>query len=250
MIDRIARSPALFVLALALAATLGAALFAGAQAIAPATIGASDKARIERTVRDYILANPEILPEAMERLRARETGAVIAANRSAILDPYDSAWAGDAKGDVTVVAYMDYACGYCRASLPEIQKLLASDRRVRIVYRELPILSPASRTAAAWSLAAAEQGKFQRFHDALYAQGQLTEAGIARAAAAAGLDRARAEAAVRSPRVEAELARNMDVAGKLGMTGTPTWVIGDKVLSGVLALDGFAEAVKAARTAS
>lgn len=241
------KSPLALAGLLALSAALGAGAVIGVQALAPAAVADADKARIGQVVRDYVLENPEILPEAMKRLQDREMGKAVASSRTAITQPYASAWEGNAKGDVTVAVYMDYACGYCRASLPMIARLVAQDPDVRIVYRELPVLSEVSRTAARWGLAAADQGKFKPFHDALYSAGQLSEASIRAAAAAAGLDTARAQAALTTPRVEGEIARNLEVAGKLGVTGTPSWVIGERVISGMVPYEVLEQAVKAAR---
>jgi protein-disulfide isomerase len=239
------RNPLLAFGALLLAALLGAAAFALLQPLLPG----SDRARTEAIVRDYVLTHPEILPEAMQKLQEREVGKAVAANRSGIETPFAGAWAGNPQGDVTLVAYMDYACGYCRASLPAIEKLLADDPKVRIVYRELPILSPGSRTAAEWALAAAEQGKFRPFHAALYAQSGLGEDAIARAAATAGLDIARARTTAGSQAVAQEIARNMQQAGQLGVTGTPTWVVGNQMLSGAIGYEGLSAAVAKARAA-
>lgn len=242
------KSPLVLAGLLIASAALGGGLVLGIQALNAGKSG-QDKAAIGAVVRDYVLENPEILPEAMRRLQSRETGKAVAASRSAIFEPYAAAWEGNRQGDVTVSVWMDYACGYCRASLPEIARLVAEDSRVRIVYRELPVLSEVSRVAARWGLAAAEQGKFKPFHAALYSGGQLSEASIAAAAATAGLDQAKAQAAIASPRAEAEIARNLEIAGKLGVTGTPSWVIGDKVISGMVPYDTLKQAVAAARAA-
>ena len=228
---------------------LAAAALAGAGGAIVAQRATNDQAATETVVRDYILANPEILPEAMRRLQAKESGKAVAANRSAIVDPFPGAIAGNPKGDVSVVAYLDYACGFCRASLPAITGLIASDPNVRIVYRELPILSPASRTAAEWALAAALQNKFKPFHDALYASGRVDDASIAQAAATAGLDIAAARTAIASPQVAGEIERNLKTAGALGFTGTPSWVVGDQVLSGAQTLLALQTAVADARKA-
>lgn len=230
-------------------AMLVAAAAAGAGGAIVAGRGTGDRAATEAVVRDYILANPEILPEAMRRLQAKESGKAVAANRSAIVEPFPGAIAGNPKGDVSVVAYLDYACGFCRASLPAITGLVASDPNVRIVYRELPILSPDSRTAAQWALAAALQNKFKPFHDALYASGRVDADTIRQAAATAGLDIAAAEAAIQSPQVVAEIERNLKTAGTLGFTGTPSWVVGDQVLSGAQTLPALQTAVADARKA-
>lgn len=232
---------------LALSAAIGAGAVIGVQTLKPVGVADTDKARIGQVVRDYVLENPEILPEAMKRLQEREMSKAVVSSRGAITQPYASAWEGNPKGDVTVAVFMDYACGYCRASLPMIARLVAEDSNVRIVYRELPVLSDVSRTAARWALAAADQGKFKPFHSALYGAGQLSEGTIRAAAASAGLDAAKAQAALATPRVESEITSNLDVAGKLGVTGTPSWVIGDRVISGMVPYEALVEAVKSAR---
>lgn len=241
------KTPLAIVGLVAMSAAIGAGAVLGVQALKPAGVGDTDKARIGQVVHDYVLANPEILPEAMKRLQEREMSKAVVSSRDAITQPYGSAWEGNPKGDVTVAVFMDYACGYCRASLPMIAKLVAADSNVRIVYRELPVLSEVSRTAARWGLAAADQGKFKPFHTALYSAGQLSESSIRAAAASAGLDAAKAQAALATPRVEGEIARNLDIAGKLGVTGTPSWVIGDRVISGMVPYEVLEQAVQAAR---
>ena len=247
MTDSMVKSPLALAGLLALSAAVGAGAVLGVQALVPASVAGIDKARIGQIVRDYVLDNPEILPEAMKRLQDREMGKAVASSRSEIVQPYAGAWEGNPKGDVTVAVYMDYACGYCRASLPLIARLVAEDSNVRIVYREMPVLSEVSRTAARWGLAAAEQGKFKPFHNALYSAGQLSDASIRAAAASAGLDTAKAQAALNTPRVEGEIARNLDVGSKLGITGTPSWVIGDRVISGMVPYEVLQQTVQAAR---
>ncbi|WP_232280285.1 DsbA family protein [Sphingomonas sp. PAMC 26605] len=198
-------------------------------------------------VHDYLLAHPEIIPAAMDALRDRDHAATIAANRSAIYTPVGSAWAGSATPDVTLVEYFDYNCGYCRASLPTIAALLKSDPKIRIVYRDFPILAQSSVDAARMSLAAAEQGKFQAFHDALYAAGPVNAQSIVAAARTAGVDAARA--AAYAPRAEQEITSNETIARTLGMTGTPSWVIGNKVVSSALPLEELQKAIAEVRAA-
>ncbi len=228
---------------------LAAAALAGAGGAIVAQRAVSDRAATETVVHDYILANPEILPQAMQRLQAKEAGKAVSANRAAITEPFPGAVAGNPDGDVSVVAYLDYACGFCRASLPAITGLIASDPNVRIVYRELPILSPDSRTAAEWALAAALQNRFKPFHDALYATGRVDAAAIEQAARTAGLDLDAARAAIRSPQVAGEIERNLKTAGALSFTGTPSWVVGDQVLGGAQTLPALQAAVAEARKA-
>lgn len=246
MNEPLVKSPLALAGLLVVSAALGGGIVLGVEELRGGPAEA-DKARISQIVREYVLENPEILPEAMQRLQSREVGKAVAANRQAILEPYAGAWEGNPQGDVTVSVWMDYACGYCRASLPMIAQLVAEDPRVRIVYRELPVLSEQSRLAARWALAAAEQGKFKPFHSALYGAGQLSEQSITSAAASAGLDQAKAQVAVASSRANDEIAKNLEIASKLGVTGTPSWIIGDQVISGMVPYETLKQAVEAAR---
>ena len=198
-------------------------------------------------VRAYLLENPEVLQEAMERLRLKQAAAQIAPHRLALETPYAGAWIGAAKPEVTLVQFFDYACGYCRASLPDVQRLVKENPSVRGVFRELPILSRESEVAARASLAAAEQGRFTAFHDALYAAGRPSADTIAAAARSAGLDQAKLAETMKSPRAEQELAQNVELARTLGFTGTPSWVVGNQVLSGAVGYEALKKAVEEAR---
>lgn len=209
-----------------------------------------ERGELETVIREYILAHPEIIPEAMDRLQQRRQGQLVAAVRSDLETPFASAWAGAADADVTIVEFFDYACGYCRASLPDVQRLLREDDDLRVVFRELPILSPESETAARVSLAVAQQraGYFD-FHRAMYAAGRPSPETIAEAQREAGVDRARIEAATDDAEIDAELRRNMELARRLELTGTPAFIVGDQVLSGAVGYDRLKQAVEEARAA-
>jgi len=224
------------------AAMLGAGLMLLVQWVTPV-----ERERAGQLVRAYLLEHPELLRETAEQLRLKDNAKLIAANRPAIVDPYAGAQAGNLKGDVTLVEYIDYACGYCRASLPMVAELLAKDARVRVVYREYPVLSDESRVAAGWALAAAEQGKYRAFHDALYALDGPTQANIQTAARTAGLDLGKAQAAATSERVTAEIDKNLAIGGKLGISGTPGWVVGDRVVVGALPYEQMVATIEEAR---
>ena len=235
-----------------LAVAIGAALLGAGGVYLAGRLGApvgSERTRIERVVHDYLVSHPEVLVEASSALRRRESGQAIDADKAAILEPFGNAWAGNPKGDVTVVEYFDYNCGYCRASLPAIDALIADDPGLRIVYRDWPILSQESATAARYSLVAADMGKFREFHRALYAGGPVSDATLAAAVTTAGLDLAKVQAAAKTPRIDAELTRNLDIAKKLGMSGTPSWVIGDQVISSALPIEELQRLVAEARKA-
>ena len=217
-------------------------LVAGAAAAVAATssgaVGTTDRRAIEQIVRAYILDHPEILPEAMEKLQARETGKTVAANRALIETPYAGAWEGSKNPDVTLVEFFDYNCGFCRRSLPDIDRLLKDDPKLRIVYREMPVLGPDSETAAQVSLAVARTGRYATFHRALYAA-PLDRATTAKVARQFGVD----AGAVPSAEVQAEIANNLQLQNALRLTGTPSWIIGDKVLAGAIGYDALKAAV-------
>ncbi len=214
---------------------------------APVSVNATDKAAIEQIVHDYILAHPEIIPQAIEKLQSQRMSGTIDANRAAIEKPYAGAWEGAANADVTVVEFFDYACGYCRASLPDLARLVGSDNRVKVIYRELPILSEESGDAAKVSLLAAEKGQYMAYHKALYGAGKVTRDTIIAAAAKAGITRSEAEAAIASNKYDMEIASNIALAQKLQASGTPTFVIGGQVLNGAVGYEVLKEGVAAAR---
>jgi len=233
--------------------TLGAIAFIAAAAgtalavQAPTSVAATDKAAIEKIVHDYILDHPEIIPQAIEKLQANRMSTTIADNRAALEKPYAGAWEGAANADVTVVEFFDYACGYCRASLPDLAKLVAADAKVKVVYRELPILSEESSDAAKVSLLAAERGQYMAYHKAMYGAGRVTRDSIIAAAGKAGISKADAEAAIASSKYDAEIQSNIALAQKLQASGTPTFVIGGQVLNGAVGYDALQSGVAAAR---
>lgn len=204
--------------------------------------GGANKAEVERIVRAYLLEHPEILPEAMEQLRANEQRRQLASAGDAVETPFPGAVLGNPNGKVTLVEFTDYACTFCKRSVADVAALVAANPDLKVVIREFPILSPASADAARWALAAAEQGRYAAFHDAMFRAGPPDSATIAAAASEAGLDLPRARRAIVDPRIEAELQRNVALARQLGFDGTPSWVVGDRLLSGAV---GQAELAKA-----
>jgi protein-disulfide isomerase len=208
---------------------------------------ASDKAAIEQIVRTTILEHPEILPQAMENLQRNQGRDQLAQVRGPVEQPFPGATLGNPRGSVTLVEFTDFACGYCRKSVGDIAALAQQNPDLRIVIRELPIISPHSAAAARMALAAAEQGKYPQFHDAMFAAGQLDLATIDAAARTAGLDLDRARKVAASAPVTQEIQQNLAIAQKLGFQGTPSWVAGDQLIAGAVGVDKLAEAVKATR---
>lgn len=216
-------------------------------ALAGAGIWYGGRIAVEQVVHDYILDHPEILPEAMDNLQQKQTSQLLAGVRSTVQTPFPGAVLGNPNGSMTLVEFSDFACGYCRQSLPDIATLIVRNPDLRIVVRELPVISQHSPAAARMALAAAEQGKYPAFHDAMYAAGQVDPQTIEAAARKVGLDMDRARRVAATPAVEAEIARNLEVAGKLGFSGTPSWVIGDRLISGAVGLGQLSAALKEAR---
>lgn len=223
-------------------------LVIGGAAVAVATqsgaLADPDRARIETIVREYILAHPEIIPEAVQRLQQRELAQAVDQNRAAYETPFAGAWAGAEDGDVVLVQFFDYACGFCRKSNPDVDRLLSEDKKLKVVWRELPVLGPDSQVAAEASLAAARQGVFRDFHEKMFALGRPTTSNIAAAKGAVGLT-----ASVAPQEMQAEFEKNYTLARAIGATGTPTFVVGDQVLQGAVGYDALKEAIATARKA-
>ena len=232
--------------------TLGAGLVGvliGGVAVALASqsgVGAADpdRARIEGIVRDYILAHPEIIPEAVQLLQDRQLAQAIDGNRAAYETPFAGAWAGAEDGDVVLVEFFDYACGFCRQSNPDIDRLLAEDDKLKVVWRELPVLGPDSQVAAEASLAAAREGDFRAFHETLFSLGRPTAANIAEAKETVGVT-----TLVPAAEARAEIDKNYELARAVNATGTPTFVVGDQVLQGAVGYDALKQAIAEARAA-
>ena len=199
-----------------------------------------------RIVRQGMLHDPQILPDTADALRDAQFAPVLAANRTALETPFGSSWKGAAKPDVTLVEFFDYACPYCKASNPAVDRLLQEDKGLRVVYRELPILGDNSVAAARLSLAASKAGRFAKFHDTLWAAGRPAPETIALASSAAGIPPQPAK----DPAVEAELRRNFQLAGQLGATGTPLFVVGDRVMNSAVGYDILKKMIADARDKS
>ena len=199
-----------------------------------------------KIVRQGMLADPAILTDTADALRDGQYAPVLDANRAALELPFASSWKGSAQPDVTLVEFFDYACPYCKSSNPAVARLVSEDKGLRVVYRELPILGPDSLTAARLSLRASQLGRFAQFNDALWAAGRPGPQTNAAAAQAAGIP----ATLPNDPQAEAELKRNFDLAGKLGASGTPLFIVGHKVLNGAVGYDALKSAIAEARAKS
>jgi len=198
------------------------------------------KQQIEKIIKDYLITNPEIfievqtaLEEKMEKEQAEKLKVAIAENAAEIYREPDAAVAGNPDGDITVVEFFDYNCGYCKRGLGDIVKLVESDPNVRVVFKELPILSKGSEEAARVALAAKRQGKYWEVHRALLqARGHMNEAAALRLAEKEGVDMEQLKADMASPEVAAEVAKSEELAKKMGVNGTPHFLVGDRAIPG------------------
>jgi protein-disulfide isomerase len=218
-------------------------------ALSACTADASDDA-FGAKVRTYLLEHPEVLEEALLKLQEKKTlaeaegvGKALVANRKALVaDPRDPV-IGDPKAPITVVEFFDYRCGYCKAVAPEVLALVQQNKDVRLVLKEMPILSPQSEQAARLALAAAKQGKYPAVHRALMSERALDEAAMTRIAQANGVDMAKADAAA----INAHIADVHKLAEALRVTGTPAFIVGDQVIAGA-DVEALKAAIAAARS--
>lgn len=209
--------------------------------------GPASQAEFEARVRAYLIAHPEVLVEAADAYRKQGAQNQVARTGGKLEQPFPGAVLGNPQGKVVLVEFTDFACTYCRASLADVDTLIAANPDLKVVIRELPIIAPTSADAARWGLAAAEQGRYPAFHRAIFAAGHTDMAAIEAAARSAGLDLTRARSYAASPAVTAEIAANIDLARELGINGTPSWVAGGQLATGALGAEGLGKLIAQAR---
>ncbi len=202
----------------------------------------------EQLVRSVLLENPEILREASTELQRRDTVKRLSEAGGKLTQAFPGAVAGNPNGDTTLVVFSDYACGYCRKSVADIDRLIAGDKQLKVVFRELPILSENSQVAAQIALAAAKQGKHHAYFQALFAGGAVDKTTIEAAMVKAGLDGAQAQKDATAPDVVNEIKTNISYMQQLGFNGTPTFIIGDQILEGAQGYDTLKTAIDKARS--
>jgi protein-disulfide isomerase len=229
-------------------------------ALAPAPLCAEQRSpaeleQIQKVVRDYLSQHPEVIVDALKQYQDKQAAqqadkmrATIASLADDLLKDPGSPVGANLEGDVTVVEFFDYQCPYCKTVAPSLAKAAAADGKVRLVYKEFPILGAVSITAAKAALAAEQQGKYVAFHNKLFAQkGRLDDAAIFSIASDVGLDLARLKADMEKPQIKNEIDRNYRLADKLNIQGTPAFVIGQKLLPGAVSVDELAATIKQAR---
>lgn len=228
----------------------GAAFVAG-QVTAPGRVAAAgggdaslpgDPAGLGRSIRAYLMANPEVLVEAMQELERKQdtqrdqvAQKIIVERQAELLRDADSPFAGNANGDVVIVEFNDYQCPYCKRAHQTMKSVIGADGKVKVIYKDLPILGEPSRIAALAALAAVKQNKHLALHDALMDfAGKLDRDKILEIAVGVGLDKAQLEKDMEDPRLKQIIDRNMALAAALGVRGTPAFVVGKQFVPGAV----------------
>lgn len=209
-------------------------------------------ARIRSVTHDYIMDNPRIVLDAVGKYQQQATNQYLASDADTLETPFPGAVSGNPDGDVTIVEFSDYRCGFCRRMQGELHKVLASDSNVRIVHRMYPILDrggePLSNYAAQIALAAALQGRFAKVNEAIYAvDGRLTREKLVAAIREAGIDENRLARDLNSDVITAEIKRNAELGRALNLAGTPAFIIGDQLVPGAVEADTLLDLVHQAR---
>lgn len=185
----------------------------------------------DNRTRAFLVSNPDILPQMAEAYQAQESAKRLGELGDEVFAAFPGAVLGNPAGKRVLVEFSDYNCTFCEASVKDVKRLVSEDPDLKVVIREWPIFDGSDQSAR-MALAAAIQGKYAAFHDAMYTTGD-----IAKAAEIAGLDLARAEADAASQAVTTEIARNLEYARTLGFTGTPAWVAGATPFGGMVGYD-------------
>jgi len=224
---------------------------------AKAEMTAEQKAEVEALVKQYILDHGEILIESVNNYQKKQEEA---ANKESevkakellvsLKDNKDVAVVGNPDGDVTVVEFFDYNCGYCKKAFEEIQSLVKDDKNVKIVLYDMPILGPESHEIAKWALASKKQGKYWEYHQALMQhQGGKDADTFKKLATEAGLDAEKLAKDKDAPEIETEIQKHLEVARNLGIQGTPGFLIDEKVFRGYIPYDAMKSSIKEIRDA-
>ncbi|MDX9689345.1 MAG: DsbA family protein [Proteobacteria bacterium] len=228
-----------------------------AQAEAPAAVFTDEqKTAIEDIVRNLLTEkDPEIIvqgankyQETAEKADRQKGEEAVKNNKDELFNDPSSPVAGNPKGDVTVVEFFDYNCGYCKVSAETLRKLISEDKNIRVVFKEFPIFGPASNKLSHIALASAKQGKYFDFHMALLsAKDRVTEAHAYEIAKKVGLDVEKLKKEAKNPAYETALNKNKQLAAKIGARGTPYFVVGEKVFGGAIPYEDLVHAIKEER---
>jgi protein-disulfide isomerase len=214
-----------------------------------------DSETLGPVIEQYLLDHPEVIVKAVEKLQQKQAAAdqanfqdTAAGVRQQLLNAPLSPVLGNPKGDVTVVEFFDYKCPYCKRVADDVSKLISDDPNVRVVFKEFPILGPDSQIAALAGLAANRQGKYAAFHmAAMEHRGTFTKDNVLAIAKESGLDLDKLQADMKDQTLINEIAANQALADKLGINGTPAFIIGKEKVPGAISLDDMKKLVGEAR---
>lgn len=232
-------------------------------ALAPLAASAQDKARtytraeLQKIVKDTLMEDPQIIIDAVEQLQVRKQAEqeeqarqVIGAYKTSLFEDKESPVAGAKDGDITIVEFFDYNCGYCKRSLPNVMKLLKEDPKVKVVFKEYPVLAPSSEDAARASLAMyyLEPDRYFDFHAALFQLGgKFDEKNILAVAEGMGADREKFKEMMQSKRVTAHIEDTRELAAKMGAQGVPVFIIGNEMFPGAITYEAMKQQVNIVR---
>jgi protein-disulfide isomerase len=245
-----------------LVAAAAVALLAVAPAHAQQSFSAGQRGEIEKIVREYLVSHPEVLQEVAAELEKKQAAADADRAKSALAQYHKEIFSsphqvtlGNPNGNVTLVEFFDYNCGYCKRTLPDMVNLLKTDPNLKVVLKEFPVLGPGSVEAAKVAVAVRMQDpdnqKYLAFHlKLLGGRGAADRARALVAAREAGVDMTRLDKDLKSPEIEATLDESKKLSDALAINGTPTFVIGDQVVPGAIGIEGLKEHIALARKPS
>lgn len=204
----------------------------------------SQKEQINSLIREYILENPEIIPEAVEVLRARQNANALMQSQDLLYNDGYSFVAGNENGDITLVEFYDYNCGYCKQVPEVIARLIEADDNLKVIFKELPILAESSEFASIAAMASMKQGKFLDFHNALMKNNRaLTEDLILKIARDIGVDEDTLLKDMTDPEIESNIMKTKYLVQNIGVSGTPGFVIGDQIIPGFVPYERLKEII-------
>ena len=252
------RSLRLLKRALIVGTIIAAAFYITSEGRSEAALEPAEIEAIEQVVKDYLLANPELIEEALAELEVRRVAEKERRQRESIVASYDELYddpgshvTGNLDGDVTVVEFFDYRCGFCKRVFPTVRALMNSDANLRLVYKEFPILGPESTYASRFALSARklDPDKYVALHNGMMkVAGRLDRAAVFAVAAELGFEPEAVEAGIGAADISATLDANYRLAERLGVGGTPAFIIGDQVVPGAVSLERFAAIVEETRS--
>src|SRR5579859_7341188 len=240
-------------------ASVALALFGAPMVVFAQSFSDTQRGDIETIVRNYLIAHPEVLEEAMNELSKRQAAAEaekheqsVAKNSDTIFNSPRGVTLGNKDGDVTFVEFFDYNCGYCKRAMSDMFDLMKNDSKLKVVLKEFPVLGPGSVEAAKVAVAVRMQDKggkkYMEFHQKLLGgRGQADKARALAVAKEVGMDMKRIDADLASDEIKVSIEETLKLAETLGLNGTPSYIIGSDVVIGAVGLDALRSKVSTAR---